>query len=161
VTIIVLLWILSAVLVLAGLAGLVLPALPGAPLLFAGLFVAAWTEDFVFVGTKTLVALGIMAALSYALDFAASALGARRFGATSRAMAGAALGAIVGLFFGIPGILLGPFLGAVAGELTARRDLQAAAGAGVGAFLGLLLATAGKLALGFAMVGLFLLVRFV
>jgi uncharacterized protein YqgC (DUF456 family) len=161
VTIIVLLWILSAVLVLAGLAGLVLPALPGAPLLFAGLFVAAWTEDFVFVGTKTLVALGIMAALSYALDFAASALGARRFGATSRAMAGAALGAIVGLFFGIPGILLGPFLGAVAGELTARRDLQAAAGAGVGAFLGLLLATAGKLALGFAMIGLFLLVRFV
>lgn len=159
-TLTLLLWVLAATLILAGLAGLVLPALPGAPLLFAGLFVAAWTEDFAFVGTKTLIALGIMAALSYALDFAASALGARRFGASPRAIAGAAIGAVVGLFFGLPGILLGPFLGAVVGELTVRKDLQAAAGAGVGAFLGLLLATAGKLALGFAMLGLFLLVRF-
>jgi len=88
-----------------------------------------------------------MAVLSYALDFAATALGARRFGASSRAITGAALGTVVGLFFGLPGLVLGPFLGAVAGELTARRDLQAAAGAGIGAFLGLLLATAGKLAL--------------
>ncbi|OGI44820.1 MAG: hypothetical protein A2150_05920 [Candidatus Muproteobacteria bacterium RBG_16_64_11] len=159
-TLTVLLWVLAVVLVLAGLAGMVLPALPGAPLLFAGLLAAAWAEDFAYVGTKTLIALGVMATLSYALDFAATALGARRFGASSRAIAGAALGTVVGLFFGLPGLVLGPFLGAMAGELTARRDLQAAAGAGVGAFLGLLLATAGKLALGFAMLGLFLLVRF-
>jgi uncharacterized protein YqgC (DUF456 family) len=156
----ILLWILAAALILAGLAGLVLPALPGAPLLFAGLLVAAWIEDFVFVGVKTLIVLGIMAALSYALEFAAAALGARRFGASPRAITGAALGTVVGLFFGIPGILLGPFLGAVAGELTVRRNLQAATRAGVGAFLGFLLASAGKLALGFAMLGLFLLVRF-
>jgi uncharacterized protein YqgC (DUF456 family) len=147
-------------LVLAGFVGLVLPALPGAPLLFAGLLVAAWAEGFAYVGTKTLIVLGIMAALSYALEFAASALGARRFGASPRAITGAALGTIVGLFFGIPGILLGPFLGAVVGELAARRNFRAAAGAGVGAFIGFLLATAGKLALGFAMVGLYLLVRF-
>lgn len=159
-TITILLWVIAIVLIFAGLAGLVLPALPGAPLLFAGLFVAAWADDFVYVGVKTLIALGIMAALSYVLEFAASALGARRFGASRRAIAGAAIGAVVGLFFGLPGILLGPFLGAVVGELTVRRDLQAAAGSGVGAFLGLLLATAGKLALGFAMLGLFLLVRF-
>lgn len=159
-TLTILLWLLAVALVVAGLAGLILPALPGAPLLFAGLFVAAWAEHFVYVGTKTLIVLGIMAALSYALEFAATALGARRFGASSRAMTGAALGTVIGLFFGLPGLVLGPFLGAVAGELTARRDLQAAAGAGVGAFLGLLLATAGKLALGFAMLGLFLLVRF-
>lgn len=159
-TITVLLWILAVALVFAGLAGMLLPALPGAPLLFAGLLMAAWAEDFTYVGTKTLIVLGIMAALSYALDFAATALGARRFGASSRAITGAALGTVVGLFFGLPGLVLGPFLGAVAGELTARRDLQAAAGAGIGAFLGLLLATAGKLALGFAMLGLFLLVRF-
>jgi hypothetical protein len=159
-TITILLWILAVVLILAGFAGMVLPAIPGAPLLFAGLFVAAWADNFVYVGTKTLIALGIMAALSYALDFAASALGARRFGASPRGIAGAAIGTVAGLFFGLPGILLGPFLGAVVAELTVRRDLQAAAGAGVGAFLGLLLATAGKLALGFAMLGLFLLVRF-
>jgi uncharacterized protein YqgC (DUF456 family) len=156
----ILLWVIATVLTLAGFAGLVLPALPGAPLLFAGLFVAAWADDFVYVGVKTLIALGIMATLSYALEFAASALGARRFGASGRAITGAARGSVVGLFFGLPGILLGPFLGAVVGELTVRRDLQAAAGSGVGAFLGLLLATAGKLALGFAMLGLFLLVRF-
>jgi len=156
----ILLWILAVSLVIAGLAGMLLPALPGAPLLFAGLLVAAWAEDFAYVGMKTLIVLGILAALSYALDIAATALGARRFGASSRAVTGAALGTVAGLFFGLPGLVLGPFLGAVAGELTARRDLQAAAGAGVGAFLGLLLATAGKLALGFAMLGLFLLIRF-
>jgi uncharacterized protein len=156
----ILLWIIATVLTLAGFAGLVLPALPGAPLLFAGLFAAAWADDFVYVGVKTLIGLGIMAILSYVLEFAASALGARRFGASGRAITGAALGSVVGLFFGLPGILLGPFLGAVIGELTVRRDLQAAAGSGVGAFLGLLLATAGKLALGFAMLGVFLLVRF-
>lgn len=159
-TISILLWVIAVVLILAGFAGLVLPALPGAPLLFAGLLFAAWADDFVYVGVKTLVALGIMAMLSYALEFAASALGARRFGASPRAITGATLGTVVGIFFGLPGILLGPFLGAVIGELTARRDLRAAAGSGVGAFLGLLLATAGKLALGFAMLGLFLLVRF-
>ena len=159
-TITILLWVIAVVLILAGFAGLVLPALPGAPLLFAGLLFAAWADDFVYVGVKTLIALGIMAALSYALEFAASALGARRFGASPRAVTGAAIGTVVGIFFGLFGILLGPFLGAVVGELTARRDLRAAAGSGVGAFLGLLLATAGKLALGFAMLGLFLLVRF-
>lgn len=159
-TITVLLWVIAIALIIAGFAGLVLPALPGAPLLFAGLVFAAWADDFVYVGVKTLIALGIMATLSYVLEFAASALGARRFGASPRAITGASIGTVVGLFFGLPGILLGPFLGAVIGELSVRRELQAAAGSGIGAFLGLLLATAGKLALGFAMLGLFLLVRF-
>lgn len=159
-TIAVLLWVIAIVLIIAGFAGLVLPALPGAPLLFAGLVFAAWADDFVYVGVKTLIALGIMATLSYVFEFAASALGARRFGASPRAITGATIGTVVGLFFGLPGILLGPFLGAVIGELSVRRELQAAAGSGIGAFLGLLLATAGKLALGFAMLGLFLLVRF-
>lgn len=153
-------WILAGVLTLAGLAGLVVPALPGAPLLFAGLLLAAWAEDFAYVGGGTLTVLAAMAVLTYVLDLVASALGARRFGASARAIVGAGIGAVAGLFFGIPGILLGPFVGAVIGELTVRRDLQGAARAGVGAFIGLLLATAGKLALGFAMVGLFLLARF-
>lgn len=159
-TLSILFWILAVVLVLAGFAGLVIPALPGAPLLFTGLWVAAWTEDFAYVGRYTLIALAVMAALSYLLEFAATALGAKRYGASPRALTGAALGTVVGIFFGLPGILLGPFLGAVAGELTESRNLRAAAGAGFGAFIGLLLATAGKLALGFAMLGLFLLVRF-
>jgi uncharacterized protein len=153
-------WILAILLIVLGLAGLVLPVLPGPLLLFLGLLVAAWAEGFAYIGTGTLIALGIMAALASLADFVAGALGARRYGSSPRAMLGAALGAVVGLFFGLPGLLLGPFAGALLGELTARRDLQAASRAGWGATIGLALGIAAKLALGFAMVGLFLLVRF-
>ena len=157
----VLLWLLAGILVLAGLAGLLLPVLPGPPLLFAGLLVAAWAEDFAYVGAGTLAVLGALALLSYAVDFAATALGAKRFGASKRAVIGAALGALVGLFFGIPGILFGPFVGAVIGELTTERGLSDAGRAGIGATLGLVLGVAGKLALAFSMLGLFALVRLV
>jgi uncharacterized protein YqgC (DUF456 family) len=156
----VLLWLLAAVLVLAGLLGLILPALPGAPLLFAGLLVAAWVEDFSYVGSGTLVVLGALALLTYAVDFVASALGAKRFGASNRAIVGAAIGALVGIFFGLPGILLGPFVGAVVGELTGQRGPRDAARAGVGATVGLALGAAAKLALAFSMLGVFALARF-
>jgi uncharacterized protein YqgC (DUF456 family) len=146
-------------LVALGLAGIVLPALPGPPLLLAGLVLAAWAEDFAYVGFATLAALGLMTLLAYGVDFAATAFGARRFGATSRAMIGAALGTFAGLFFGIAGILIGPFLGAVIGELTGRRNLQQAGRAGIGAAIGLAIGAAVKLALAFAMLGLFLFVR--
>jgi uncharacterized protein len=156
----VLAWILAILLIALGLAGLVLPALPGPLLLFLGLLTAAWAEGFAFVGTATLVALGIMAALASLADFVAGAFGARRYGSSPRAMLGAALGAVVGLFFGLPGLLLGPFTGALLGELSAHPDLRAASRAGWGATIGLALGIAAKLALGFAMLGLFLLVRF-
>ena len=80
----ILFWILAFLLVIAGLVGLAFPALPGAPLLFAGLFVAAWIEDFLHVGSKTLIVLGIMTILTYGVDFLASAFGAKRFGASRR-----------------------------------------------------------------------------
>lgn len=156
-----LLWILAVLLVLVGMAGLVLPALPGAPLLFAGLVVAAWAEDFVYVGTGTMVLLAVLAVLTSAVDFIAGAFGAKRFGASPRAVTGALIGGVAGLFFGIPGVLLGPFVGAVIGELSVRRDLNAATRAGLGASLGLLLAAAAKIALAFAMVGVFVVMRFI
>jgi len=93
-------------------------------------------------------------------DFVAGALGARRYGASPRAMAGAALGALIGIFFGLPGLLLGPFIGALIGEIAERNDWAAASRAGWGATLGLIIGTAAKIALGFTMVGLYLLVRF-
>jgi uncharacterized protein YqgC (DUF456 family) len=155
-----LLWTLALLLVVAGLVGLVLPALPGPLLLFAGLWLAAWAEGYVHVGTATLVFLGVLAALASLADFVAGAFGARRYGASGRSVAGAALGAVVGLFFGIPGLLLGPFIGALLGELSARHDLVAASRAGWGATLGLALGTAAKVALGFTMLGVFLLARF-
>lgn len=75
-------------------------------------------------------------------------------------MWGASLGGLVGMFFGIPGILLGPFLGAVLGELSLQRTLDQASRAGFGTVVGLALGIAGKLAIGFSMIGLFLIMRF-
>jgi uncharacterized protein YqgC (DUF456 family) len=150
---------LAALLVLAGLAGLVLPAVPGALLVFAGLLLASWAEGFAYVGAGTLVALAVLAALTYVADWVASALGAKRFGASRRAIAGALVGGIVGLFFGVPGIVLGPFVGAVIGELSARPDLRQAGRSGLGATLGLLLGVAAKLTIAFAMLGLYALDR--
>ena len=155
----VVMWTAAGILVIAGLVGLILPAIPGAPLLFAGMFLAAWVEDFQYVGAGTLTVLAVLAALSYAADFAAGAFGARRFGASRRAVIGAALGAVVGMFFGLPGILLGPFAGAVTGELSSRRSLGEAGRAGLGATIGLALGAAAKIALAFTMIGTFLLVR--
>lgn len=157
----VLAWVAGVVLVLVGLAGLVLPALPGAPLLFAGLLLAAWADDFAYVGAGTLVVLGLLAALTFVVDAAASALTARRFGASRRAVIGAVLGGLAGLAFGLPGLVLGPFLGAVAGELSARRGLREAGWSGIGATLGLAIGIGLKLALAGAMLGLFALDRFV
>ncbi|MBL0714210.1 MAG: DUF456 family protein [Desulfosarcina sp.] len=154
------LWIIAFVFVVVGMAGLVFPILPGSPLLFAGLFMAAWAEDFAHVGTGTLVLLGGMALLTYGVDFAASAFGAKRFGASHRAGFCSTLGVVVGLFFGLGGVIIGPFAGAVIGELSVRRDLQAAGRAGIGATIGLALGAAAKLALAFAMLGVFLMVRF-
>jgi uncharacterized protein YqgC (DUF456 family) len=153
------LWIASGVLITIGTLGLVLPILPGAPLIFLGALLAAWAEDFVYLGPWTLVLLGVLTALAIAVDFIASAFGARRFGASARAVAGATLGAVVGLFFGIVGVLVGPFVGAVVGELSVRRNLAAAGRAGVGAAVGLALGTAAKLAIAFAMIGVIVVMR--
>jgi uncharacterized protein YqgC (DUF456 family) len=155
------LWLLlAALLVLVGLAGIVLPALPGVVLIFSGLLLAAWAEDFQYIGAKTLAALGMLTVLAWSLDLAAGALGAKRFGASRQAIVGAGIGALVGLFFALPGMLLGPFLGAVAGELLARRDLEQAGRAGVGAWIGLVLGIAAKLALSLSMIVVFLVARF-
>lgn len=155
----IILWALAVILVTAGLAGLLLPALPGAPLLFLGLVAAAWAEQFVYVGGWTLALLGILAILAYLVDFAAGAFGAKHFGASARSVVGAGIGTLAGMFFGIFGVLIGPFAGAVAGELTVRSDLRAAGKAGIGATLGLALGAAAKIALAFAMLGIFAVVR--
>jgi hypothetical protein len=154
------LWIFSIALVVTGLAGLVLPVLPGPSLIFIGLVLAAWAEGFVHVGWITIGILAIFAILASAVDFLAGAYGTKKFGASRRAMIGAAVGAVAGIFFGIPGILIGPFAGAVIGELTVKQDFNAAGRAGVGAWLGLVMGMAAKVALGFAMIGVFIIARF-
>ena len=153
------LWIIGAILALTGLSGMLLPFLPGAPFLFLGLFFGAWAENFRYVGLGTLLVLAAMAALTYLVEFAASILGVKKYGGSQRAMFGAALGGIIGMFFGLPGILLGPLAGAVLGELSLQRSLDQASRAGFGTVVGMAVGVAGKLAIGIAMLGLFLFVR--
>lgn len=156
-----LLWLLAIILIAAGIVGLVLPALPGIVLVFAGLVVAAWAEGFAYVGQGTLVVLLVLCLLGYGIDFLAGAFGASRYGASKYSIIGAAIGAIAGVFFGLPGIILGPFIGAVVGELYVRRDLQAAGRAGFGAWIGLIAGTAAKIAITFVMIGVFIFARLV
>jgi uncharacterized protein YqgC (DUF456 family) len=156
----ILLWVLAVILVVVGLAGILLPALPGTVLIFAGLLLAAWADGFTRAGAGTFVLLGVIAAASYGVDFVAAALGAKRLGASPRAMAGAGIGTLLGLFLGLPGLIVGPFAGAVVGELTMHRDLARAGRAGVAAWIGFAIGTAVKVALAFSMVAIFLAAMF-
>ena len=149
------LYLVGGVLVLVGLAGLVLPVLPGILLVFAGLAVAAWADGFARVGAWGLSIIGVLALLAFAVDFLASLLGARRAGASGLAVAGAGLGALVGLLFGVPGLILGPFIGAVGGELIARRDLVRAGQVGLATWIGMVLGGVTKVILAFMMIATF------
>lgn len=137
-------WILAILLILVGLAGTVLPALPGVPILLGGLLLIAWMDGFTNVSGLTLSLMALLAILSVVIDFLATAEGARRFGAGRHAILGATLGLLVGLFFGLPGLILGPFLGAVAGHLLSKAQLDASMRAGVGATLGVVVGTLSK-----------------
>ena len=150
-----LLWVLAIVLVLVGLVGIVMPALPGTLLIFAGLVLAAWADEFMRVSVWTLVLIGLIGAASYSVDFVAAAAGAKKLGASKRAMVGAALGTLAGLFFGLPGLIVGPFAGAVLGELSMDRDWKKAGRAGVAAWIGFAIGTALKVALAFTMIAIF------
>ena len=154
-------YLLAAVLVLVGIAGTVLPALPGLPLVYADMLLAAWAGKFEQVGAVMLGVLGLLTVLSLAVDFMATALGAKRVGASRLALIGAVVGTFAGLMFGIVGVFVGPFVGALAGELMHGRRIGQAAKVGVGTWLGILLGTMLKLGLAFAMLGLFALAWFV
>src|SRR5699024_8125711 len=143
--------------VAVGIAGTILPALPGLPLVFAGMLLGAWAGGFEHVGVPMLVLLGVLTALSLVVDFWATALGAKRVGASGQAVAGAVIGTFVGIFFGPLGLRAGPFAGALAGELLHGRDLGQATRVGFGTWLGVVFGTVLKLALAFTMLGLFVL----
>lgn len=151
----ILLWLAVVALILIGLAGAILPAIPGVPLVFAGVWLGAGIDDYAKVGGWTIVFLGVLAAVAMAMDFIATALGAKKVGASKEAVAGATLGTFLGMFAGIPGLILGPFIGAVAGEVIARGNLQHATRVGVGTWLGLLFGTIAKLVISLVIVGVF------
>lgn len=149
------LYVLAALLMLGGLAGSVLPVLPGIPMVFGGVWLAAAVDGYRHLGLWWLLVIGAIGAVGVIVDFVAGTLGAKRVGASPRALWGAAIGTLVGLFLGIPGLLFGPFIGAVLGELASGTSVLRSAHVGVGTWLGLLFGTLLKLVLSFLMVGLF------
>lgn len=150
-----LLWILCAALIVAGLAGTVLPVLPGTVLVWAGIVLGAWIDDFQRVGTTTLVVVTVLAALAWVLDYVAGLLGARKAGASRQALLGAAIGTVAGLFMGVVGVLFMPLVGAALGEYLAQKDQTRAVRVGVATWLGIMLGLLAKVVLAFIMVGLF------
>lgn len=150
-------YILGGLLLLVGIAGIVLPALPGVPLMFAGMLMVAWAGNFSLLGPGMLVVLGVLTLLSVILDLLAGLIGAQRVGASRLALIGAAIGTVVGLFFGLIGVLLGPFIGAFLGELAYSRKSTLATRVGIGTWIGLLLGTIAKIGIAFLMLGVFVL----
>jgi uncharacterized protein YqgC (DUF456 family) len=157
-----LLWLAVAVLIVIGIAGLLVPGLPGTPLVFAGLVLAAWIDGFTSVGWwPTLVVLGLLTALSLVVDVVAAALGAQRVGASGKALWGATLGGVVGVFFGLAGLVVGPFVGAALGQFAASRDLLHAGRVGVGTLFGLFIGAVLKIAVTVTMIGVFVAAWFI
>jgi uncharacterized protein YqgC (DUF456 family) len=154
------LYVLAGVLVVVGTLGTALPGLPGALMVFGGLLLAAWADGFAHVEVGTLVVLGVLAALTYIVDFAAGVLGAQRVGASRRALIGALIGGLLGLTLGLAGAIVGPFVGAVLGEYSVQRNLGQAGRVGVGTWLGMAVGLAAKMALVFSMIALFMLAVF-
>lgn len=146
---------LVVVLMAAGLAGSVLPFMPGTPLIFLGALVYGFATGFEVIGTWRLVVLGLLVGVTYALDYAAGALGARKLGGSRWAALGALCGGLIGIFFGLPGVLLGPVVGAIGFELAYRKQVSAGLKSGAGAVVGMVLGGVAKLSLATVMVGLF------
>ncbi len=149
----ILLHLLGVALLVAGLAGLVLPVLPGAILLALGVLVLAWAGNFAVIGWGPVAFAAVVAVVMLAVDWAASILGAKAFGASRWAVVGSAVGLVVGLFLGLPGVLLGPAVGALVFELAKAPDVGRAAKAGVGTLVGFVVGSVVKVALAFVLLG--------
>jgi uncharacterized protein YqgC (DUF456 family) len=151
----ILLYVIAIALIVAGLAGALVPTLPGIPLIFGGIWLIAGVDHYRHVGLWWLLGIAGIGAAGLTLDLLAGALGAKRVGASKQAVAGALAGTVIGLFFGLPGLLLGPFVGAVLGELAAGNSVLRSTQVGVSAWLGLIFGTIIKLVSSLMMVVLF------
>ena len=156
-----LLWLASVALMLVGLAGTVLPALPGTLFVLAGIVLGAWIDDFTRVGWGVLTVVIVLAVLAWALDFVAGLLGAKKAGASRLAIVGAVLGTMAGLFMGIVGVLFMPLVGAAVGEWLARRDHGRALHVGFATWLGIMAGMISKVVIAFMMIGVFIVALFV
>ncbi|MBL8326541.1 MAG: DUF456 domain-containing protein [Rubrivivax sp.] len=152
----VLLWTACWGLIVIGVIGTVLPALPGTVLVLVGIVLGAWADGFTRVGGGTLAVVGALAVLAWALDYVAGLLGAKKAGASRQALIGAAIGTFAGLLFGLVGVLFMPLVGAAVGEYLARRDHEQAVKVGLATWLCLLAGMLTKVVIAFVMVGIFI-----
>ena len=150
------LWVVAVLLIVIGVAGTVLPALPGVPLIFGGVLLAAWIGDFQRISVFTVVVLAVLAVVGIVIDYIAAAISAKRAGASKQGIVGAAIGTVAGVFTGLWGLLFMPLMGAAIGEFIAHKDAFRAGKVGAATWFGLLVATAIKLAIAFTMVGVFI-----
>jgi len=150
-----LLWVLCVALIVLGLAGTVLPVLPGTLLVWAGIMLGAWIDDFARVSVTTVVVVSVLGVVAWGLDYAAGLLGAQKAGASKQALLGAAVGTVVGLFMGLVGVLFTPLVGAAVGEYMARKDQARAVKVGLATWVGIMLGLLAKVVLAFIMVGVF------
>ena len=150
-----LLWVLCVALIVLGLAGTVLPVLPGTLLVWAGIVLGAWIDDFARVSVTTVVVISVLGVVAWVLDYAAGLLGAQKAGASKQALLGAAVGTVVGLFMGLVGVLFMPLVGAAVGEYVARKDEARAVKVGLATWVGIMLGLLAKVVLAFIMVGVF------
>jgi uncharacterized protein len=151
-------WLITILLMAAGLIGTVLPVFPGTTIiLFAAALHRIMLGSAKGIGWSAIAVLVFLTLVSYALDFASGYWGARRFGASKWGMVGATLGAIIGIFFGIIGLFIGPVVGAIAGEFVAGKKMIAAGRAGWGSLLGTLGGMIAKLLIALAMIIIFLM----
>ena len=151
----VVLWIVAVLLIAVGVAGTILPAIPGVTLVFLGMLLGAWIDDFARIPVWLVVVFGVLTAIAWAVDYFAAAAGAKKAGASKLAVIGAMIGTVAGIFTGLVGLLFMPLVGAAIGEFIAQRDLRRAGTVGVATWLGLLVGTAVKVAIVFAMIGAF------
>jgi uncharacterized protein len=151
-------WFLTIVLFAIGLIGTILPFVPGTTVILAAAIIhRIMLGADKSVGWACIAILILLTLVSYGLDFLGGYFGAKYFGATRWGTLGAVTGAIVGLFFGIPGLFVGPVIGALAGEFIAGKKMIDAGRAGWGSLLGNLGGMFAKLVIALAMIVIFLM----
>ena len=148
-------------LILVGVAGTIIPALPGIPMIFAGAWLIAYMEDYLYFGWGTLIALGVLTVISIIIDWVSQTMGAQKAGATNLGLTGALLGTIIGIPFGLIGIFLFPVIGAFVGEMIGHRDMRKAGKVSWATWIGMIAGIAAKLAIAFMMIGIMCVMRFV
>ena len=147
--------IVCYIIMLVGLAGCILPILPGTPFVFAGIYIYAWLTGFTIISRNLIIIFLILTVVSVVIEYISSSIGSKKFGASKLGFIGAFVGAIIGVFFVPWGLVIGPLAGALIGELIVGKKIKEAFRAGGGAVLGFFGGTFLKIVAAFVMIALF------